>query len=127
MMMQKYYGDILDATTGKVYEFKAAEHDMVLSVVKCEYTQNFPAVAAGFFNVASAAHTETIVGFIGGMLVDGTGADGFRITESNEDGAILECKINGKYHSCVLPDEIASKLSTDGNMPIYTENWDDIK
>lgn len=100
---------------------------MALFIAKCEYVQDFPEVAAGFFNAAAPAHTETITGFIGGLLVDGTGADGFRITENAEDGTVMECRINGEYHSCVLPSKIAAKLSADGNIPIYTENWDSIK
>lgn len=123
-MMQKYFDDISGASIGRVYEFSATGHKMILPVMKCEYLQDFPAVEAGAFNAVTPAHTEMITGFIGGLMIDGVGADEFRITDFTNDGSpILEYRIHGKYHSCPLPPETAKILSADGNFPIYSAQW----
>ena len=121
--MQKYFDDISDANTGRTYEFSAAGHKMALAVVRFEYMQDFPAVEAGFFHAELPACTKKIVGFIGGLLIDGDGADGFSITDYDEDGPMLKYRIGGEYHSCQLPAATAAELYGDGNMPIYSVHW----
>lgn len=127
--MNKNFQDINGfPTTGKWYEFEADSHKMILQVVKCEYTQLVPASSgSGFFGVAEPEHTETVSGFIGGLWIDGSPANGFKVSGDIEVGDILETNINGKYHCFNLSDKIASELAADGNIQIFTANWEELK